>query len=445
MLNTIKKIGGVIIIIAVLGFLFIPGSEKKADGKIHLQYWYVTGTVEQIPFHVKEFNESQDSIVVECTPLPWNEHEKKVLTSILSGDPPDVVNLVSPVAKWASRLALVPLDNFIKEDNFDSSKFFNSLWKEMEYRKSIYAVPLYSNSYAFFYNKKLFREAGLDPNKPPKNWDEVKAYSKLLTKRDERKRITQIGFIPNYGNLSTTMLMAWELGANLLTNNGKKVNLSDAAMIRALKWVVDYFKIYPIKNVSSFMAGFGYAEQHGFISQKVAMMVLDNTFPDQIKLYNPNLDYGVSTIPSFKGFQTASSSGSWWLGIPRGAKHAKAAWKFIEFAVSKNIQLGEALAQKEILYPANKLAAEDSQFINGDKSKKIFIDEMSYAHSPAIVPLVHDVFWREFIGARDRAIHQIQKPVDALRKADEIVQQQLNEAIEYDNYVQSKIKVEAPL
>ena len=444
MWDKIKKIGGVIFAILILGFLFFPSSAKKSDGKIHLQYWYVTGAKDELPYHVRAFNASQDSIVVECNPLPWNEHEKKILTAILSGNPPDVVNLISPVAKWASRFALVPLDSLMKEDNFDTTKFFPSLWKEMSYRKKTYAIPLYSNSYAFFYNKKLFKEAGLDPNKPPKNWSEVKEYSKLLTKRDSKGRLTQMGFIPNYGNLSTTMLMAWELGAKLLINRNTKVNLTDSSMVRALNWVVNYFKVYPISDVSQFMAGFGYAEQQGFISQKLAMMVLDNTFPDQIKTYKPSLQYGVTMIPSFKGYPTASSSGSWWLGIPRGSKHIKAAWKFMQFATRTDIQLKESLNEKEILYPANRMAAEDSLFIQNDYSKKIFIKEMSFAHSPAIVPLAHDVFWREFIGARDRAIHGIQSPLKALQQAQSVVQEQLNEAVQYDNYVQSKMQIKEP-
>ncbi|MCK7528621.1 MAG: extracellular solute-binding protein [Ignavibacteriales bacterium] len=64
---------------------------------------------------------------------------------------------------------------FIKRDSFDSTIFFSALWNEMRFKDNIYALPLYSNSYAFFYNKKLFREAGLDPEKPPKTWNEVLA------------------------------------------------------------------------------------------------------------------------------------------------------------------------------------------------------------------------------------------------------------------------------
>ncbi len=445
MWKKIKHAGGILIAALLLLALFVPETEREDDGKIHIRYWYVTGAKEQIPYHVKKFNEIQDRIVVEPTALPWNEHEKKILTSILSDDPPDVVNLITPVAKWASRMALTPIDNLIKKDSFDHSFFFPALWKEMKWQNRVFALPLYSNSYAFFYNKKLFREAGLDPENPPKTWNEVKSAARKLTKKNEKNHFTQMGFIPHYGNLQTSIIMAWELGAEILDADGKTVNLDSPQMIKALQWEVDYFNEYSLKDVSSFMAGFGYADQHGFISEKVAMMILDNTFVDQIELYNPDLDYGVSVIPTFSGYPPASSSGSWWVGIPRGSKNIEAAWEFIKFSVQKEIQLEESQSQQEILFPANELAAGDSSFIKGKEPLRVLVDMMQYAHSPTIVPLAHDIFWREFLGARERSMNKIESPETALRKAEETIQYQLNQAIEYDSYVRTKMNFEEAL
>jgi multiple sugar transport system substrate-binding protein len=439
MWKKVKVFAGIIFLAAMFAALFIPTSQRPTDGKIHIRYWYVTGAKEQIPYHVKKFNESQNKIFVEATALPWNEHEKKILTSILSDDPPDVINLVTPVAKWASRMALTPLDEMITRDNFEGTIFFPALWEEMNWQQRVFALPLYSNSYAFFYNKRLFREAGLDPENPPSTWDEVKKYSKILTEKDLRNRYTQMGFIPHYGNLQTSLLMAWQLGAEFLTNNGTEVNLTNTQMIRALNWEVEFFDEYPLNEISAFMAGFGYADQHGFISEKVAMMVLDNTFIDQINVYKPDLDYGVAVIPTFEGFETASSSGSWWVAIPRGSKNIEAAWEFIKFSVQKDVQLEESHAQQEVLFPANRHAANDSTFIKENQSIKTLVDMMEFAHSPTIVPMAHDVFWREFLGAREKALHKIQTPEQALRQAEAVIQTQLDQAIKYDEYVRSKM------
>ncbi len=438
MKQTIKIILSLVVFVALGLFLFMPDSKLPDDGKIRLKYWMVSG-MKELPFHITEFNRTHKNIIVEPTLLPWNEHEKKVLTSILSENPPDIVFLVTPVAKWATRLALTPLDDLIKRDSFDSTIFFSALWEEMKCKNQIYALPLYSNSYAFFYNKKLFKKAGLDPEKPPRTWNEVLEYSAKLTKKNDKGNFTQMGFIPTYGNLPVSSLMAWELGAEMLSKNGTKVNLTDQSVVNAFSWIDNFFNQYNIKDVSTFVAGFGFAEQHGFISEKLGMMVLDNSFPDQIKLYNKNLDYGVAEIPTFEGHSPVSSSGSWWLAIPRGAKNVEAAWEFMKFAVQKNIQLTEAERQKELLFPSNKQAAYDPVFLALTPSNKIFVDLLEKSKTPTVVPLAHDVFWREYMGAQERVVHNIQSPEDALKQAERTIQMHLNETIEYDNYVRSKV------
>ncbi len=438
-----SKIKYIIVILAgltAITLVFIPTKRESNDGQIHLRYWHLTASEEQLPYNVRKFNAIQDSVVVECTPIPWLENEKKVLTSVLSGNPPDVINLVTPVARWASRMALTPLDELIHKDAFDTTVFFPPLWQEMKWQNRIFALPIYTASFGFFYNKALFREVGLDPDKPPQTWDEVRDCARLLTKRDENGRFSRMGFVPHYGKLQTSILMAYQLQAQFLVDNESRVDMANSGLVTGLQWVVDYYKEFNFKQVSAFEAGLGFADQHGFISGKVAMMVLDSSFPNQIEAYRPGLDYGVAEIPHFEGHPTASSSGAWWFAIPRGAKHPQAAWEFMKFSVNKQTQLEAADSIKIGLFPANRLAANDSAFINKSEAMPIFVKQMDVAHSPTIVPMAHSAFWREFVGARERALHGLQTPEEALRQAGQVIQRELDRALEYDNYVRDHME-----
>lgn len=433
-------LGGVILAIGVPVIFLVWDSMPppvQKDGKIHVRYWTITGMKDVVPEFARSFSRTSDSIVVETTPIPWQEHEKKILTAVVSGNPPDVVNQVTPVAKWASRLALLALDEYIRRDRFDTTMFFPSLWDEMRYRGHVYAVPVFSGSYALFYNKKLFREAGLDPEKPPRTWREVWDLNERFLARDQTGRIVRMGFIPNYGNLQAFMIMSWEMGAKFLSADGKTVTLADSAVRTALGWIADFYARYPVDDVAAFMGGFGFAEQHGFITEKVAMMVLDSSFPDQIKAYRPDLEYGVAMVPSFEGCPPASVSGSWWLGIPRGAPHPGAAWEFIKHAAGKEVQLVEVEKSEESMFPANRLASIDPRFMK-NREREIFVRMMDFAHSPAVVPMAHDVFWREILGAQERVIRRIQSPGEALAQGETIIQRALDDALEYDRYVVSK-------
>ncbi len=434
-----QRIGLVLAAVVTVGLLvWNPAPPTPNDGKTHIRYWYIVGAQDAVPYHARRFNEIQDSIVVEATPIPWNEHEKKILTAVLSGDPPDVVSQFVPVVKWASRLALTPLDPYIRASRLDTTEFFPALWSEMRWEGHVYALPVNSTSYALFYNKALFRAAGLAPERPPQTWEEVADAAQRLTERGPNGRVGQAGFVPDYGNLPTTSLMAWQQGAEFLSPDGTTVTLDSPATEQALQWIADYYQSYGVDDLKAFTAGLGSADQHGFLSGRLAMAILDLSYLEQIARYSPNLDYGVAPIPTFPGRPTASSAGSWWLAIPRGAKHPAAAWAFMRFAVERQTQLDEAAATDEDLFPANRLAAYDSSFLSSP-ALEVFARQMEVAHSPTVVPLAHDVFWREFFGAQDRVIYGRQTPREALRQAERVVQDALDRSVDYDRYVRANV------
>ncbi|MBC8401420.1 MAG: ABC transporter substrate-binding protein [Candidatus Marinimicrobia bacterium] len=440
---TVGLLTGIILLLFVL---VRPDSEIIDDGKTHIRYWQITGQKDVESYPVRAFNALQDQIVIEATSIPWQDHEKKILTAVLSGNPPDIVSQFVPVVKWASRMALLPLDSFMRRDNFDPEIFFPALWEEMSYQDHIFAVPIFTVSMAFAYNKRLFREVGLDPENPPEDWSEVKRVAKLLDRRNEKGQFIQMGFIPDWlslqtRTLQTSMLMAWQLGAEFLSPDGKIINLNNPAMIKALQWVVDYYDQYDMDRVQSFRGSFGYADQNEFISEKVAMMVIDSSFPEQIERYKNDLDYGIAAIPSFEGSPSASSSGSFWLGIPRGAKNPAAAWEFIKFFVQKDTQLETCFETEENLFPANRRAAYDTSF-NTSEMIDVFVHQMDFAHSPSIVPMAHDVFWREMAQrVQERVVLHLQTPEESLLEAQYIIQLELDKALRYDEFVRSKINI----
>ena len=437
-----QRVGLALVALVALGALvWNPADRQPDDGKTHIRYWYIVGAQDDVPYHARRFNEIQDSIVVDATPIPWNEHEKKILTAVLSGSPPDVVSQFVPVVKWASRLALTPLDSYVQASGLDTTEFFPALWSEMRWQGKVYALPVNSTSYALFTNRTLFQDAGLDPDDPPETWDELADVAERLTVRDGGGRMTQVGFVPDYGNLPTTSLMAWQQDVQFLSPDGTTVHLDTPETERALQWIGDYYQHYGVDDLKAFTAGLGSADQHGFLSGRIAIAILDLSYLDQIETYSPGLEYGVAPIPTFPGRPTASSAGSWWLGIPKGAKHPEAAWAFMRFAVERQTQLDEAAATDEDLFPANRLAATDSAFLTSP-ALHVFARQMDVAHSPTVVPLAHDVFWREFGGAKDRVIYGRQTPREALQQAERVVQDALDRSTSYDRYVRANVDLD---
>ena len=130
------------------------------------------------------------------------------------------------------------------------------------------------------------------------------------------------------------------------------------------------------------------------------------------------------------------------MAIPRGVKNVEAAWEFMKFAVSYDVQVTEANLMKQRLMPANMNAAKDTSLTNNKKFYDVLIDQMQYAKTPSIVPLVNGTFWREFTFAQERVIRHIQTPREALEQGNKVIQADLIRAKKYDIYVWENMELE---
>jgi len=414
-------------------WLFIPDNSGHA---YDIEYWPVGGSSNANFDSAVEFNKTL-TFKVKSTPIPWTEHEQKIFTAILSGTPPDIISQFSPLKMWASRNALTPLDKYIQKDDFDSTIFFKSLWKEMKWDGKIYGIPINTASFAFFYNKDIFDEFGITI--PPENWKEVRKISNKITKRNQKNMLTQVGYLPTYGNLRTSNVIAWQLGQEFVSKDGRKVRFNTLEMKKSFSWVRDYIHEIGLNDVLELMGTFGVADQHGFISGKVAMMILDSSFPKLINTYNPDLNYGVINVPSFENSESVSSSGTWWAGIPRNAKNPEKAWEFMKFLASTDFQIEYLEKSTESLFSANKEAAYHPEFLV-EKNYKVFLDQMHRSKSPSIIPLAHDTFWREYTRAEERIIRNISTMEKNLLEAEKRIQTELDKSFRYYDYVTQQLQ-----
>jgi len=431
--------------VIALVFFWSPKEKTYSDGKIHIEYWHTVGQDDVVPWPVTAFNASQDSIVVHPVPIPWQENEKKVLTAIISANPPSIVTQFVPLVKWASRMALRPLDDMIHRDDFDSGVFYPALMEEMEYHGHVFGLPYATASYVLYYNKDHFREAGLDPSDPPKTWDDLATMAHQLDSIDANGRIHRMGFMPDWDNLypsimQTSLLMAWGRGATLSSDDGRQSILDDPRMIESLEWVADYYSHYDMERVKKLRGTFGYDAQHCFLAGKVSMFIGSNYLLDNLSHYTPDLDFGLTMIPAVeKEGPSACAAGVFWLAIPKGAQHPEAAWEFLKFATRWDIQLASLLNMDESLFPSNRLTANSTEF-RAIPNMSVFAEQMEYAHSPAVIPMAHEVFWRELnLNVLGVVQDGRRTAAEALQAANAQVQRELEAALEYADYVHARM------
>ncbi|MFI6873880.1 ABC transporter substrate-binding protein [Streptomyces sp. NPDC050400] len=180
--------------------------------------------------------EKQTGIKVKLEVIPWSDLLNRILTATTSGQGPDVLNIGNT---WSASLqasgALLPWDakNFDKiggKDRFVES----AIGSAGAQGKDPAAVPLYSMSYALYYNKKMFKDAGI--SKPPTTWDEVVADGKKISKDGKWGLAAEGSNLSN--NIHQVFVLAKQHGADWFTADGKPDFTSDGA-VAAVKQYVD--------------------------------------------------------------------------------------------------------------------------------------------------------------------------------------------------------------
>ena len=127
----------------------------------------------------------------------------KALTAVKSGDPPVTSILLSTdMYTLIDEDAIVPFDDLIKTDADRAwlKSFYPAFMENSQTGGKTWGIPFQRSTIVLYYNKDAFKEAGLDPNRPPGTWKEMADYAAKLTKRDAAGNVTQWGVqIPSSG------------------------------------------------------------------------------------------------------------------------------------------------------------------------------------------------------------------------------------------------------
>src|SRR5207245_4151354 len=113
------------------------------------------------------------------------------------GNPPDVVMLGYSRPSWLQQGAVMPLDGYMKASHFDLRKFTDTAWSLGYLNGHYYSMSTEQDSIVLYYNKDLFRKAGLDPNKPPQTISQLASDARKLTIFNSDGSIKQLGLMPN--------------------------------------------------------------------------------------------------------------------------------------------------------------------------------------------------------------------------------------------------------
>ncbi len=285
---------------------------------------------------VEMWNEKNPDRKIQLTYIPHAEMVAKLAQAIASGDVPDLMGLdliYGPQFEAAGQL--VDITDYFKDDPTLKTASPGHM-TVATYDGRLYGVPLYADVSALFYNKGLFREAGLDPAKPPTSLAEIREYA---------DKITAIGgdvkgyFLPGSCagcNIFTVGPLMWASGASIEPNADGEPLVGDGVK-EVLQWARDMIKAGNVHDDARAENGETFHLRFG--SGKLGMMGTGNFNITLAREQNPNMDFGIALLPGVEPGSAASFIGGDLVTIPKGSTRVDDAVDFMKFILSDEVQV----------------------------------------------------------------------------------------------------------
>ncbi|MEV6700988.1 sugar ABC transporter substrate-binding protein [Streptomyces sp. NPDC051453] len=305
--------------------------------------------------------EKQTGIKVKLEVVPWSDLLTRILTATTSGEGPDVLNIGNT---WSSSLqatgALLPWD----QKNFDKvggkDRFVESaLGSTGAQGKDPAAVPLYSMAYALYYNKAMFKEAGITA--PPKTWDELTADGAKISKGGKWGLGAEGSNLSN--NIHQVFVLAKQHGGDFFTADGKADFTNDAA-VAAVKQYVDMMATNKI--IAPGNAEYAKNQSLSDFSKGKTAMVLWQAAATTFKSQGMQDDeWGVAPVPVQSGAPGAGKATNSMvaginLAVFKNTKNIDGSLKFVKFMTSDAEQ--KLLCKTYGSIPPVKAAQSDPAF-----------------------------------------------------------------------------------
>jgi len=344
----------------------------KDSGVTVIRFWqfWDMGVIEPM---VHRFEAAHPGVRVEVEQLTWKSGLEKIQAAMASGTQPDLCELGST---WLPRFSYegVLMDlTPVYEEQADSFL----MWESARWKGQVYGLPWVQGSRVLFYNRELFRQAGLDPGRPPETWDEL---------LDAARRIEALGddihgFGLNLGEryvlYKKFMAFAWGNGGRIVDDEGNVAFDSDA-VLEALEF---YLKLadYSLKEKQEVL-------DHDFKTGKLGMQISGAWNLGNYAVEAPGLDYGVALVPKparDRGTH-ASFAGAEMLVVFEGSKQQALALELARFLQAYPQAKAVSLAAKSV-YPASKEVFADTTF-TGDPRVRVFIEQSLTSHAAPAHP-----------------------------------------------------------
>lgn len=383
-------IGVLIFLFIVIGLIVRDNREREAQalsgvggstqGRVEVVFWHaMSGPLGKVMDDlVDRFNKSQPTYFIKGIPMgSYDTLAKKLLASLVAKSAPDIAqNYETLTKKFIKHRKIICLDDLlasepenIKEDIIpvllENNTFDGKLWS-FPFNKS---VPV------LYYNKDIFRQVGLDPEKPPVTLTELASYARVITRHFTPKageRPTVIGFATGRANVWMFLCRVLQFGGRLVDEKGGKSHFHEEPAVKAVAFIQEMLK----EGIAVEAQGFDH--QNDFKSQRIAM--IENSIVSKVHMESGlKFNYGIAPLPGEATHAVVLSGSNINIFDNGDPEKIKGAWEFIKWFTSTEI--GAEWSVRTTYVPVRKSSLQTAlvkEALEKDPNLKAPFEELDY-------------------------------------------------------------------
>ena len=328
------------------GFMMVSvlsgcGKQETGDGQqtragqdkeqVHLTFLTTeAGDEQRLEYYEKliaNFESRNPGITVEMLlGGDWQDMDTKLNAAMLSNTYPDVI--LCPLNTFAQRAALgdfTDLSPYIetwedKEDIYEASMNIG------KYQGISYGIGGFPVPELVMYRKDYFEEAGLDPDKPPKTWEELYEYAKKLVVLDENGNVERGGFDVPISDPNVTLMEVFmrQAGNTIIDSEKEEICIDQESAVKAMEFLR---KFVDEKLTVTYQRG----TDDPVVSGKSAMGITYLDTAKKMMEEDPSLQDRVGFFPYLNGGEEASFTGYRVMAVSETCKNKDAAWEFAKY------------------------------------------------------------------------------------------------------------------
>ncbi len=349
-----------------------PPAEQQA---VTLTLWSRDSDQTLVEGLVKQWNSTHKN-QIETTIIPADQFVTKFGTAVAGGAAPDIIAIdLIYVPAFSAAGQMTDITDMAKAiPYFD--KLSPSHVRLATFNGKIYALPFSAEGSVLLYNKGLFKQAGLDPEKPPQNWDDIYADATAIRKLGNDIYGYYFAGACAGCNAFTYLPLIWASGGDILSADYSQATVTDPNVKAALEFykkMWDEDLIPPGAKVDT-----GTDFLNAFAGGKIGMAGSGAFSISTLKNDHPDVDFGMTFLPGQKGGKGSFAGGDS-IGIPKGSKYVKEAFEFIQWCTTEDVQL-EQFAKNAQLPVRTDLS--NNKYFQEDPRLKINAEAMALGKTP---------------------------------------------------------------